>query len=211
MNRIVIGFDGAQVKDNLIHQKCRGHCNVRHYDEYINAVLRIAAMYFKSVDHIIMPVRSCLSSTLKASMKRVNTEFVYVCQEDISLVRPFRLEAILNVMATDHSLGIVRPTAASNKFQRDYINWHCKYPMKKLVEKSVGELVFLECHEYSDQNHISTLSFYKAHVWPQVMDGDFMEHDIACADNFPGLSGHIWLIGNLDDGNYCRHNDGRNA
>ena len=212
MDRIVLGFDGAEVSDENLHEKCKGLCNTGHYEQYIKDVVRLAFKYFRNVDYVVMPVRSCLTTTLRAAMERVETEFVFVAQEDISLAKPFRLEAIMNAMAEDPQLGIVRPAAATNNAQREFIERNCQYPSTTPAVKSINGLELLQLDEYSDQNHVSTKSFYRDQVWPRVPDGDFMEHIIGCAKRFPGLSGRLWLVGgSLADGRYSTHEDGRNS
>ena len=212
MDRIVLGFDGAEVADENVHEKCKGICNTGHYEQYIMDVKRLASKYFKNVDHVVMPARSCLTTTLRAAMERVETEFVFVAQEDISLAKPFRLEAIMKAMDEDPQLGIVRPAVDTNHKQHGFAERYCQYPSTAPPVKSVNGLELLQVDGYSDQNHISTKSFYRNQVWPRVPDGEFMEHIILCAKRFPGLSGHLWLVGgSLADGEYLTHEDGRNS
>lgn len=212
MDRIVLGFDGAEVADENLHEKCKGLCNTGHYEQYIEDVVRLASKYFKNVDYVVMPVRSCLTTTLRKAMERVETEFVFVAQEDISLAKPFRLEAVMEAMAEDPLLGIARPGTDINSEHLKWITNRCRYPNTTPVVKYINGLELLQLDEYSDQNHVSTKSFYRDHVWPRVPDGDFMEHTIGCAKRFPGLSGRLWLVGgSLAAGRYSTHEDGRNS
>jgi len=145
-------------------------------------------------------------------MDRVKTEFVFVCQEDISLTKPFQLAAIMEAMANDPRLGIVRPGVQMNNGHIQWINKQCGYHHTKQVVKSINGLELMQVDEYSDQNHVSTKSFYEKWVWPRVPDGDFMEHIIGCARHFPGIAGRTWLVGgSLTDDPYCMHEDGRNS
>jgi len=212
MDRIILGFDGAEIFNKTIHEKCKGPCNATHYGQYIKEMIRLASEYFKNVESVIMPERSCLTTTLRAAMDMVKTEFVFVAQEDISLAKPFQLAAIMEAMANDPQLGIVRPGCLMNNEHIQWIKKRCVYPYTEQVVKSINGLKLLQIDEYSDQNHVTTKSFYRKWVWPRVPDGDFMEHIIDCARRFPGVAGRSWLVGgSLTDGPYSTHEDGRNS
>jgi len=209
--RVVIGFDGIDVKSDNIDGKCRGDCDGDKYRSYISEVIRMAQSRFQSVDYAIAPERVCLSVNLKNAMRKATTDFVYVCQEDMVLAKPIDVFALIQLMAEVPGIDLVRPAHHGVASDRRVSDGVCRMDAPKILTISVGGLTFTKSDNFSDQNHITFKSFYDEAVWPYVEEGGFMEHQLFCAyDRHPHLNFRMWCLGNAHDG-YFEHMDGRHA
>jgi len=211
LDRIVIGFDGAALGPVQIHNKCRGECDVEKYEIYIRSVIELARRYFKSVDYVVAPYRSCLTLNLKAALKRVTTDFVYICQEDLVIKTSFDVLAIMRIIAASTQIELVRVSLNANDFHIKFTRNFCGN-MKPLTFLKEGAHTFTRCDQYADQNHITYVDFYNDAIFPHVKEGDFMEHQLICAhSSHPHLDSTMWFLGEQNGGDYVAHLDGRNA
>lgn len=215
LERVVLGFDGFKPEDDFnIHTKCRGSCDPSKYSAYVQEVVDMAHQYFHEVEFIMAPKRVCLTSNLKAAMEKVKTDFIYVCQEDLPIAKAFDIYALMDVISKNSEIDLIRVVHSSNAYHINWTDDHCrnKYNSPPVAEKKIYDgLTFTRCDQFSDQNHITYKDFYTHAIWPYVVEGDFMEHQLICAyGSHPHLYSTMWYLGDENDGFFIYDLDGRN-
>lgn len=217
--RVIIAADGvAPDPSRHLDPKCAGPCDARMYAKAKEMLLQRAKEALPRVELLEMPFRACLSSTLKHAMRDVKTEFVNVVQDDLPLQRSPDVALLMETIEDETDVDLVRYTD-SNASHYDWTlvghawePWTCASPPTRRRETRncrSGARLSLS-NQYSDQNHVATVDFYEKHVWPNVKEGSFMEHDILCMPSplFPERC--AWFLGDYDEGGYIHHLDGRN-
>ena len=210
----IIVFDGAEAEDGVwLDEKCRGSCDPSSYSLYVDKVTSFAQHFFRIFQAVILPRRSCLTDALRSAWSRVETEHVFLLQDDLVIERPFPLQDILVGMRGDPRLGIVFLVTGDNiRFHIEYTNLVCGPSLRDRESISVGGLEYVESFQYNDQAQLTSLEFYDTHVWDKVVSGSFMEHQLTCADAFSDLQGKLWYLGkDASSRGYTAHIDGRNA
>jgi len=210
---VIVVFDGARPGQQALHKKCKGACDEIAYGEYVREVVQLGRQACRRFRYLVMPERSCLTSSLRAAMRLVDTHFVYVAQEDLVPSRSLPIQALLRAMTQRAELQLVHTCRVSLGYHLRY----CQQLTPQRRESSeppalrVGDLRFFPGSCYIDQNHVSSVAFYEKHVWPYVRPGDFMEHDLMYNLEQPP-AGTQWFLGDsLEDGGFILHLDGRNA
>lgn len=146
---LIIAFDGA---DDSVDK------NV--YDMYKHAVMRKFAMR-KNVRFVMLEAWGHLSGVLRAALGCVATQYVFVQQHDLPIVRAFDLDAVLCALGARGDVKHVR----LNSRCTEAIGWD-KSPLFGPVEgKKIG-LTRTSC--WSDQSHFSTLEYYTEVILPRI-------------------------------------------
>ena len=201
---IIIGFDGNGVLRPGLDSKCTSEFSETAYNEYKENVKKAATAALPHVTFVEMEERSCLTGLLYRCMRDVNTEFVNVMQQDLMIVKTFDARKIIDIMSRKSDMSLVRYSLGTNRFHEDYAESVCGgiLPSKSIIEDGV---LFTVCSQWSDNNHIAKTKHYREVVWPGTKPLSFMEHDLVCYKE------SIWYIGDIDDGFYVEHLDGRTS
>jgi len=208
-SHVIIGFDGCQVINKDLHKKCTQEFSCELYNTYKNNVKKIAHMYLPWVTFVELPERGCLSTLLFNCMTKVDTEFVNVMQQDLPIIKGFNAPKIINIMKNNITMDLVRYSDKGNKIHEDYTKKECKNTLPQ-VNITLDGINFSQCSQWSDQNHIAKLEHYKYLVWTKTNPLSFMEDQLMCypvGNNYK----RIWYLGDINDGYYSDHTDGRNV
>ena len=216
-HNIIIVFDGADINtSHNIHQKCQSICNQDRYKNYVDNVKQFVQLEFPSSNtrFIVLPYRRCLTDALQIGIDACDTEYINIMQEDLEIIKPVDLQKIINTIKEDPEVDIVRYSKNTNDYHEQAAAHFCTKSrhafahLKKLKVKNGLQLS--RANMYSDQNHISTKTFYKDTIFPNTNSGDFMEHNLMCevGQKLPRTS---WYLDDYDSGDYVQHLDGRHA
>ena len=208
---IIIVFDGSYInQEKYIHKKCKDKCDNEKYEIYKKKVIKFTKDLYPNSDlqFIEMKERSCLTTSLKKGMSKAKTEYINLMQEDLIINKKFDAKNILKIMNEYDDMSIVRYSKGSNLSHEKYGKQLGIKNIKSIIQ--INDYIFSKSNEYSDNNHITTKTFYDKHVWPRVKSCDFMEHSISISDKMKDFPSEMWYIGDYNDGNYIRHLDGRN-
>jgi hypothetical protein len=208
-SHVIIGFDGCQVINKDLHKKCTQEFSCELYNTYKNNVKKIAHMYLPRVTFVELPERGCLTTLLFNCMTKVDTEFVNVMQQDLPIIKGFNALKIVDIMKNNITMDLVRYSHMGNKYHEDYTKKECKNTLPQ-VNITLDGINFSQCSQWSDQNHIAKLEHYKYLVWKKTNPLSFMEDQLMCypvGNNYK----RIWYLGDINDGHYSDHTDGRNG
>ena len=210
---LIIVFDGAEINDSyIIDNKCQDFCNADLYKIYIENVKQFVHSDFPIswTRFIELPYRKCLRDSLKAGIDACDTEFINIMQEDLQIIKPFDIKQIINIIKVNSDIDIIRYSYKSNDSHEEHMKSICIENELLKEIKEIGKLNFSRANGFSDQNHISTKTFYKDTIFKNTNNGNFMEHDLLCelGKNIPRT---IWMIDDYDGGWYIDHLDGRYA
>jgi hypothetical protein len=213
-NKVIICCDGFDIKetDYKIHPKCSSYTDQKDkikYLEYIQNIKKYIANK-PNIKLVQLDKRGCLTLNLKNGLKYVKTKYINIMQDDFSLTKslPLSLSELFKIME-EEKMDIVRYMRFTNKTDLDRDdNTYCKLS-KSPKTYTFNNHKFTKINLYSDNNHISTVDFYKNHVFPKCTNGSFMEFDVLCLAYEKDIN--FYAIGDLNDGNYIEHLDGRNT
>ena len=117
-------------------------------------------------------------------MQRAATDFVYVCQEDMVLAKPIDVVALIQLMAANPGIDLVRPAHHGVASDRKVSDGTCKTDSPSLLTISLGQFTFTRSDNFSDQNHITYKAFYEEAVWPYI---DYGSSSACSTDKLLGL------------------------
>jgi hypothetical protein len=211
--QIIIVFDGEQIQNKTLNQKCKDYCHSSNYKIYIENTKRILREKFPESDirFIKMPERSCLVNSLRAGIDASTTEFINIVQEDLIIQKKLPVKSMISAIRYNHNIDIIRYDRKSNQYHMDYNTTYCGTILKKILRQTVliNGIYLSKANQYCDQCHISTKEYYYKFIFPNVNNFDFMEHTLSCevGNKIPDT---IWHLGKYQDGFYVHHLDGRN-
>ena len=215
-------FDGATPPSNMrgYTWKCKQAADERAYAAYkarARAALQQlpAAQAIGALTVLELPTRRCHSGAVRAGVANTTSLFVAVLQNDLPLLKPFDLRALLAVMTVHPEVQKVSFTAGTNTCNRRVATTICKKHRKLGRSAVVPELslaVPLTVVQFWwDGNHVASAAHYRRVFSQRVPDGGFVENAVFCR---PWLNHSEWgthMLGNMSDGRYSAHANARNT
>lgn len=160
-----------------------------------------------------------LSGTLREALKWVTTPYIFVYQHDDKLIREFDLNGCIASMMINPNLKWIQLARHKNTDYSGEMFSTYFGPVDNYIEG--GSFVPLtRCFGWSDYANVSTVDYYQNFVLPKCGKG-FMEgwllpalKDAVRGKDTDGINkAHqefgCYFYGNLNDGNYVYHMDGR--
>ena len=212
-------FDGATPPSNTrgYSWKCKQAADESAYAAY-KARARAALQQLPAVGALTvleLPTRRCHSGTVRAGVANTTSLFVAVLQNDLPLLKPFDLRALLAVMTEHPYVQKVSFSAGTNACNRRVATTICKKHRKLGRSAVVPELslaVPLTVVQFWwDGNHVASAAHYRRVFSQRVTDGGFVENAVFCR---PWLNHSEWgtyMLGNMSDGRYSAHANARNT
>ena len=212
-SKVIIGFDGDRVSQEFkIDTRCQQDIDPQLYQTYKQIVKQDSVLILPRVQFVECPYRYCLTRNLYECMKHVNTKYVNIMQQDLPIIKPFRLSVILDLMESNpQKYKWVRYSCRSNQDHERFLQEISQKPLALPHSSfSFQGQIFSRCNQWSDQDHISTKEYYDTIVFPTTLPRmGFMEQDL----RFRPIQEHdvfgTYYLGNHQDGHYCEHTDGR--
>jgi hypothetical protein len=211
---LIICFDGYEVKNDKLDNKCTQNDSIDKqyiYDEYKRNVKE----YLKdktNVTFIELKERECLTNSIIKGLEYVNTKYINIIQHDLILIKSFNIENILNIMDDKkNNINLVRYVYNTNEWHQNYVrNEGCKDDLDDNNTIIINRQKFSQCNHFGDNNHIVSTEFYKTKIVPKLKEYTFPEYDIRCYPiDYNDYS--FYYLGDINDGYYIRHIDGRNT
>lgn len=181
------------------------------YNEYKANVVKLVESdtYFSNVELIFLDRWSHLVGAMTEVLKHVTTPFIFVQQHDILLQKDVDMNGLVATMMANPIVKYVHFSKNPNKQKSGYIWW---------VEKNheFSYVPLCKFYGWTDLTHIARVDYYRDFVLPQCEFG-FMERFLY--KNFKKAFKQLkwdshtafgtYLYGELSDGNYIFHADGR--
>jgi len=220
-NHVIICFDGGPLDpNNIIDEKCANlgnEINIYEYETYKNKVKAYALTLLPYVSFSELLFRGCLTNNIHNSFHMIKTEYINIMQHDLPIIKSFDIESIIKIMEHDKLVKLVRYVYDTNNFHNEYTKNFIKYDPKKykallpMQKKIYGDVILTICSQWSDQNHITSKKYYEDVVFPvTLLKGSFMEHFMFCLPIEDHKKYGTWFLGEIYDGYYIKHTDGRN-
>ena len=185
------------------------------YEEYKKRVIELTKTdpFFTNTELVFCARWAHISGAVQEAIKRVKTPYLFVHQHDFILQKKFDLAGIIATMEVNPNVKHVRLAKyPTNTYAGQ---WEYDGPV---LEKVIGPHFVPLCLSsgWSDNDHITRLDYYTDFVLPMCTHCA-MEWALHPALKFSllehGLKGHIpfgtYIYGNIDDGGYILHSDGR--
>jgi hypothetical protein len=138
-------------------------------ESYEHFILNLEEKYkgYEDIEIIKKPEFGHLTGNLRFAIERVETEFVFLVQHDISFLRFVDIAKVIEDMRANPQLKHVRFNKRRNTRKRGDYNLG-----KKRVDANYK---YISTPQWSDQNHICTVDYFKNEILTRVNKG-FMEH-----------------------------------
>lgn len=184
------------------------------YQQYKINVLKLTKNnpYFSNTQLVFCKSWVHLAGAIREALKHVQTPYLFIHQHDFLLAKPFNLNALISTMNINPNIKHVRLNREQNTF---FKNWDG--PVDEVIEKDTY-LPLCRTFGWSDNDHVTTLGYYRNFVLPKCSGKVAMEHILHPAlqesilrlgkDEGQKLFG-TYLYGNIMDGSYLIHLNGR--
>lgn len=183
------------------------------YNKYKQNIQDLVATdyYFTNTELVFCSQWGHLSGSIEEALKHVTTPFVFMHQHDLVLKKDFDINALVATMVANPAIKYVHLWGGKNKKSK----W-----WNRTVDDKVEGIHFVPLTRsfgWSDQCHVASVDYYKNFVLPEC-DHCFMETAMQKKFekmlNEKGKKAHepfgTYLYGDLSDGHYIKHTDGRN-
>ena len=198
----IIVFDGVDPKKAEI---------AKFYPEYKENVEKLVSTHqvFKNTELVFCNDHLHLTGAIKTAMEKVTMPFVFIHQHDFAIRRKVDTLGILRSMEENPRLKHIRLPKISNvetQFEHhidDVIEGPCYVPL-------------LRTFSWSDNDHFSSVAYYRTEIFPRVTRRWPMEwviHAIEKASTLEDPRNHeqfgTYSYGERGDGRYIIHLDGK--
>ncbi len=192
------------------------HVGSKEHQNYIKFKQNVLELtktdpYFTNTELVICPSWVHLCGAVAEALKHVDTPFVYMHQHDLILKKDFDLNGIVATMVANPNIKYVNLWGGINGES----SWYTLH-----VDEVIDGIHFVPlCRScgWTDQAHVASVEYYKDFVLPKC-SYCFMEGMLN-----PALRESVWslgideghkpfgtyLYGDLQDGDYIFHLDGR--
>lgn len=203
----IIVFDGIQ--PGYEHR-------IKDYNQYKKNIVKLTKNdpYFSNTTLVFCKSWVHLAGAIKEAMSKVTTPFVFIHQHDFFLLKDFDLNALVATMAANPYIKHVRLNRGATN--TEFIDW--EGPIAEVPDPTLFVPLCRTCG-WSDNDHVARVDYYQHFVLPQC-GRCAMENVLHLALKrsilkFGVEAGHqpfgTYLYGDLSDGNYFYHSDGRGS
>lgn len=187
------------------------HVNYNQFKKNVEDLVKTNP-YFSNTTLLMSPSWGHLSGSITAALQLVDTPYVFMQQHDLLLIKDFDLTGIVATMEANPNIKYVNLWPNKN---RESV-WYTRY-----VDQQIDGISFVPlCRScgWTDQAHIASVKYYQDFVLPKCsycfMEG-YLNPALGSSIYDHGIDeGHkpfgTYLYGNLDDGYFIYHLDGRN-
>lgn len=160
----------------------------------------------KNIHIVKRNTHGCLTGNVRHAVNYVNTKYMLLMQHDLPFVRDIDMNKVIEDMQNHPQIKHLRFSYKPNA--------HEIRPKNKALFGTILQgkhYQYMQTAIWSDQNHLTTVDYYKNVILPKCPDGNYMEHTlfkIQTNKNLQDLYG-TYLFGNLKEGNYVKHTNGR--
>ena len=217
-NPIMICFDGGEIHPHHpLDKKCATPTDLKEYEIYKKNNKAAILAFFPHAQFFELPFRGCLTKNIHQCFHDVTTDYVNIMQHDLPIRKMFPVEDIIKVMRVEPTMKLVRYSVRTNKDHENFTRKKIQQshnPRPPLTKEEIvkGNLTFSRCHQWSDQNHITTVGYYNTIVFPETLPlCSFMEHHLLTKPAFDHDHYGTYYFGGYEDGLYSIHSDGRNS
>lgn len=189
------------------------------YDTYKQNIQELAnaSPYFINTELVFCPTWVHLAGAIAHALESVTTPYLFIHQHDFQLLKPFDLPKLLTSMQFNPNIKYVRLNAYRKNRPERKTGQHYRYDGD--VDRVIlgGSLIPLSrTFGWSDNDHIARTDYYRDFVLPSCEFGAmewFLHPMLKESIKKNGQDGHLsfgtYLYGDLDDGKYLHHLDGR--
>jgi len=195
---------GSQVKVIIAHDAPKKDLPKDRILDF-NKYLENAKKYFESEVNVSVfanPDHEFLSGNIKKALGLVKTKFVLIMQHDLAFRSDVNIHALIEVMKSNDQVKHVRFNKRSNSVREGwdfYIKTRAEFIKQFDFETKKGNLSLLRTLAWSDQNHLTTVDYYKNLVLPLCGRFKVYPEDMLNPFTRPGL---FSTFGNYVYGNY---------
>lgn len=191
--KVIIAHDAP--KKNLAKDRI---LDFNHYLENVK-------IFFKSeVNVTILANRKheFLSGNIKKALGLVKTPFVLIMQHDLAFCSDVNIPALIEVMKSNDHIKHVRFNKRGNSVREGwdfYIKARAEFIRQFDFQTTKGDLSLLRTLAWSDQNHLTTVNYYKNLVLPLCGRFKVYPEDMLNPFTRPGLFSTFgnYVYGNL--------------
>jgi hypothetical protein len=186
----------AELKKNLAKNR------TSDFNLYLESVKKSFELN-SNVTIFVNPNHVFLSGNIKKALDLVKTRFVLIMQHDLAFCSEVNVPALIEVMKSNDQIKHVRFNKRSNNVREGwdfYIKARAEFIRQFDFETDNGNLSLLRTLAWSDQNHLTTVEYYKNLVLPLCGKFKVYPEDLLNPFTRPGLFSTFgnYVYGNLN-------------
>ncbi len=176
------------------------------YDRYLHKLERLLDRSPLNSRIVRNPIRGHLTGNIRNAIQFVDTKYVLMLQHDLPFVTEFEIYPVIEDMEATPSFKHIRFNRRSNVKAK----WDAQSDLfgKQMQGKNC---TYTRTGAWSDQNHLSTVDYYKTIVLSEVSDGTFMESVLNERSHRDHERYGTYIYGGVGHPAMIRHIRGRNS
>ena len=200
--------DGHKIKVILAHD----YSEEKNYKEYLSNLQDYCNIRNKNNKNFYLKIvvrrtHGHLVGNVRRSLKYVNSKYILVIQHDLMFCREFNIQSILHDMIKFKNLKHVRFNKRTNiekGYDKTKVPLWNKYNIR-------GNNNYISTFNWSDNNHLCPIDYYKDVVMNLCENGKPMEYFLYKRRKKKSLNDHLgtYVYGELNEPCVIRHLDGR--
>jgi hypothetical protein len=137
-----------------------------------NDYLLKLGQYFKDSENVFVTVNpkyKFLSGNIRHALSFVRTKYVLLMQHDLAFCIDVNITGLIEVMSSNDEIKHVRFNKRDNSIREGwdfYIKERAKFIREDTFRAPTGEVKLFRTLAWSDQNHLTTVEYYKKLVLP---------------------------------------------
>ena len=161
----------SNTKVILSHDAPKTDLSKERISQFYNYLLELR-QHFKDSENVFVtvnPKHKFLSGNIRHALSFVKTKYVLLMQHDLAFCTDVNITGLLEVMSSNDEIKHVRFNKRNNSNREGwdfYIKERANFIREDTFKASTGEIKLFRTLAWSDQNHLTTLEYYKKLVLP---------------------------------------------
>jgi hypothetical protein len=161
----------SNTKIILSHDAPKTDLSKEMISQFNNYLLELR-QYFRYSENVIItvtPKHKFLSGNIRHALSFIKTKYVLLMQHDLAFRANVNIASLLEVMSSNDQIKHVRFNKRDNNIREGwdfYIKQRAEFIREDTFQTSAGEVKLFRTLAWSDQNHLTTVEYYKKLVLP---------------------------------------------
>jgi hypothetical protein len=141
---------------------------ISQFNDYLLALRQ----HFKTSENVFVTVNSkhkFLTGKIRHAFSFVKTKYVLLMQHDLAFCTDVNITGLIEIMTSNDEIKHVRFNKRNNSIREGWdfrLKERAEFMRENTFQASTGEIKLLRTLAWSDQNHLTTVEYYKKLVFP---------------------------------------------
>ncbi len=207
----------ARMPKVIVCDGAKNSADIPAYEELKIRLQKLVASHphFQNTTLVFCSEHKCLVGAVREALKSVETEYVFLHQDDFELLVPLDLDGLVAAMDKNHNIKHVRLNSGINTWGKS----NCYDRIMDDYVEGGSDFPLIRTGGWSDNDHIARKDYYENFVLPKIgEEKTFMEHRMHPAeleDIAKDIKAHLdygtYLYGTFEEGPFIYHLDRKSS